>query len=480
MSTNAGHYGQRDVLTKACFLVALAFLSVNAQTWASGGAVFNVRDYGAVADGETLDTEALNAAIAECAEAGGGQVRVPPGTYLSGTVHMRSKVTLKLDAGARIVGTEDLEQYDHYAPPEGTPEAGKHRWHRALILADGVKNVAITGNGTIDGNKVYDAKGEEGMRGPHTIIVGSSREVVIRDITVKDSANYAMLVEYSDRVEVRDVKATGGWDAVHFRGWVDRPCHDIRIIGCRFFTGDDCIAGRYVKDLLISDCVINTSCNGIRIIGPITHMIVHDCLFYGPGVHPHRSQDRHNMLAGIILQPGAWDKSPGALEDVLISDVTMKNTAAPVTIYLKRPGNTAENITVDNLSATGVYRAAASVESWTDTPVGRVVFRDVSIEYEGGGTRKQAEKPARKPGVGARPLPAWGFYARNASEVHLEDVTFTCRENDLRPVMKCRNLERLGLTNLFFPEFSEIEQSVILQDVGKITRLKSATADQFN
>lgn len=474
------HPARTDAVMKSLWLPALLILLAQAHALAAGAPVFNVREYGAAGDGQTLDTEAIDKAIAECAKAGGGQVLVPPGTYLSGTVHLKSNVTLKLDAGARIVGTEDLAQYGHYAPPEGTPEAGKHRWHRALVLATDVENVSITGKGTIDGNKVFDPKGEEGMRGPHTIIVGSSRDVTIRGVTIEDSANYAVLVEYSDRVEVRDVKATGGWDAVHFRGWVDRPCHDIRIIGCRFFTGDDCIAGRYVENLLISDCVINSSCNGIRIIGPITHMIVHDCLFYGPGVHPHRTQDRHNMLAGIILQPGAWDKSPGALEDVFISDVTMKDTASPVTIFLRRPGNTADDITIDDLSATGVYRAAASVESWTDTPVGRVVFRDVSIEYDGGGTREQAEKSARKPGVGARPLPSWGFYARNTEELHLEDVKLTCRVKDLRPAVLCHRVGRLALAELFFRRFAEIKEPFAMHDVGKITHLQPASPAPTN
>ena len=183
MGITTDHCSRRRILCKACLLPMLLLFVAQSHVFADGTPVFNVRDYDAAGNGKALDKEALNKAVSECAKAGGGQVLVPPGTYLSGTIHLKSNVTLKLDAGARILGTEDLDQYDHYAPPEGTPEAGKHRWHRALVLATNVENVTITGSGTIDGNKVFDAKGEEDMRGPHTIIVGSSQDVTIRDVT---------------------------------------------------------------------------------------------------------------------------------------------------------------------------------------------------------------------------------------------------------------------------------------------------------
>src|SRR4051794_26402326 len=79
---------------------------------------FNVRDYGAVADGKQLDTVALNKAIDACAAAGGGkggrggQVLIPPGKYLTGTVHLKSNVAIVLDAGAELIGTPDLDRYD--------------------------------------------------------------------------------------------------------------------------------------------------------------------------------------------------------------------------------------------------------------------------------------------------------------------------------------------------------------------------------
>ena len=449
-------------------LVLTGLLAGGHVAVADSSGVYSVRDYGAVGDGKAADTAAINKAIEACAAAGGGQVRLPPGTYLSGTVHLKSNVTLWLDAGSRLVGSTNLEHYQHFTAPAGTPEAGSPKWHRALVLGVGVENLAIAGKGVIDGNKVFDPHGEEKMRGPHTIILGNCRDVQIRDVTIRDSANYAILIEFSDRVDVRQVKVTGGWDGVHFRGWSDRPCRDLTIVGCQFFTGDDSIAGRYVEKLLVSDCVINSSCNGVRIIGPMKHMVVNNCLFYGPGVHPHRTQDRHNMLSGIILQPGGWDACEGPLEDVLISDVTMKNVASPVTIHLRRPGNTADGITVTRLTATGVYRAAASVEAWAGTPVGRVVFRDVSIEYAGGGKKPEEGLEVRKPGLDARGLSAWGFYAHNVRDLRFEDVRLSCAKDDLRPVLIGEGVERLTLDNFRFPRVTGAADPLVLKDVGRI------------
>lgn len=477
-----------EVLWKAIVVLGLSVGGGAADSVSPS--TFNVREYGALGDGETPDTAPINLAIKTCAAAGGGRVQFPAGNYLSGTVHLKSNVTLFLEAGATLIGSANLEHYQSFSPPAGTPEARWTRWHRALLLGDEVENVTIAGQGVIDGNKVFDPRGEEKMRGPHTILLGICRNITIRDISIKDSANYAVMLEFCQQMDVRNLKITGGWDGVHFRGWPGRPCRDVSIVGCQFFTGDDSIAGRYWENVLIADCIVNSSCNGVRLIGPATNLMIHNCLFYGPGVHPHRTSNRRNMLSGIILQPGSWDVTEGSLDDVLISNVTMKNVASPATIWLK-PGNTGGRITITRLTATGVYRAPCSVESWAETPFTTAVFRDVNVEFEGGMPRGQAREPVRAPGVDARPLPAWGFYARNVKNLSFENFRMSCTNKELQPVLLCDGVEQLTLDGFKFSGAAAAATPVVLSDVAhvqlrdtdlrtvspRITELKLASAD---
>ncbi|HOA61282.1 MAG: glycosyl hydrolase family 28-related protein [Verrucomicrobiota bacterium] len=456
--------------------VAVCILGATIPAARSGQAavlpgLVNVRDHGAVADGRTLDTAALNAAIVACAGAGGGQVHFPPGRYLSGTLHLRSGVTLHLDSGARLIGTTNLAEYSQPNVPDVLPEARWGKWHRALILAENAEDLGIGGPGIIDGNRVFDPTGEERMRGPHTIVLVNCRRFTLRDVTIIDSANYALFAQVSDCMDIRQVTFIGGWDGVHWRGAPQRWCLDVRITGCRFYTGDDAIAGRYWDNTVISDCIINSSCNGIRLIGPATGLIVDRCLFYGPGEEPHRTsreQRRTNMLSGIILQPGAWDATQGPLDDVLLSNNTMRNVASPVTLWIK-PGNTVGRVTVAGLTATGVYRSALSVESWADTPVTNVVLRNLSVEWAGGGTAAQAKQPVRGPGVDARPLPAWGIYARHVETLTVEDARLSLATPDLRPVIFAEKVGRLVLDHARFPRLDGVEQPVATDEVKSLT-----------
>ena len=153
--------------SRTAIMLTTAMLAV---VGAAQAGLFDVREHGAKGDGKTLDSPAIQKAIDACADAGGGQVRLGSGRYLSGTIHLKSDVTLYLDAGARLIGTSDLEQYDQPKVPDFMPEARWGKWHRGLILAEGQERIGIGGPGVIDGNKVFDPTGEERMRGPHTFV----------------------------------------------------------------------------------------------------------------------------------------------------------------------------------------------------------------------------------------------------------------------------------------------------------------------
>ncbi len=476
-------YRSRRVLSvlPLCLMLCLA-----TGVWAgnvSNSDVLDVRAYGARGNGDSVDTKAIQDAIDSCHAAGGGRVLLSAGTYKSGTLRLRDHVTVHLERGARLVGTSDLTAYSGF-------ESGSlrnSRWNRGLIVGENLEDIAITGAGLIDGNKVFDPQGEEKMRGPHTILLKECRGVMLRDVTIRDSANYAFLFYACTNVRVENVTFEGGWDGVHFRGLDFRDGQarwnrDVLIRRCRFFTGDDCIAGHYIEDAVIEDCLINSSCNGVRVIGPAKRLNFRRCEFFGPGRFEHRTSrqlHRTNMLAGLLIQPSAWTPTPGLLEDVHISDVTMRNVACALHVST-RPDNTAGRITVERLKATDVYSHALSVESWTDEAVGQVTLQDIDIAYtpdafndprmEG---KPQVQVPIRPPGVGVwgRKLPVWGVYGRNIRQLHLNRVRMTTNDlEDTRPVVRVDDVEQFRLEHLVHSPVPAGTQVLECNEVRSIER----------
>jgi hypothetical protein len=145
----------------------------------------------------------------------------------------------------------------------------------------------------------------------------------------------------------------------------------------------------------------------------------------------------------------------------------MHNVSTPFHFTLKS-GNTAGNIIVDRVTATGVYRAASAIESWAETKFTNVVFRDVTIEYKGGGTPEDALMSAKSPGTDARPLPAWGFHARNVQNLQFDNVRLRLEKEDLRPVLICTGVDRLTLEDFKFPLLPEAPEAMILNDTMNV------------
>ena len=164
-----------------------------------------MKDHGAKGDGVALDTKAIQSAIDTCARAGGGTVVLPAGNYLSGTIRFRSNITLQLENGAAILGTDNLSQYEK--------PAGERDWYLALLLAEDVHDVALVGHGTVNGRKVFNPDGEEGMRGPHAALFFKCKNVTIRDVNFIEAGNYHVILRSSVGATIDGITARGrlGW-----------------------------------------------------------------------------------------------------------------------------------------------------------------------------------------------------------------------------------------------------------------------------
>ena len=375
----------KRMLIPAVIAVMSAFVMSCAGPDSRQDKVFDIKDFGAVGDGVTECTEALNAAIDSCSRAGGGIVSVPAGKYLTNTIFLRDNVELRLEKDAVILGVDDPERYSSYVPAKDMTKydtgsvltninsTGDARWTRTLILGVGLSNVAITGEGTIDGRHLFDARGEESMRGPHGIIIAESKDVRVENIHITCASNYAFLGYELENAVFKGLYITEGWDGIHIRGG-----KNIEIYNCRFETGDDSIAGGYWDGFRVHDCDINTSCNGVRLMQPAENLEVYNCVFHGPGVYPHRTSGRHNMLYGLILEPGGWGPAPGTMRGIYIHDVTMDHLQGPVSTGV-RPECDAYDLTIENLSATGVEDQLCPIMPLHDTGFKTITLNNISV-----------------------------------------------------------------------------------------------------
>lgn len=353
---------------------------------------FSPLDFGAKADGVTDCTSGFNAAIKACSEAvangTSARVVVPEGQYLCYTIELMSGVELHLNEGAEIIAGANPELYKSFIPKrdmtqydsgDGTVNQNNskdERWNKALILANDVHNVTISGPGTINGSHVFDPQGEEHMRGPHTFVFGDCSNISIDGIRITCAANYAFMGYALENAVFSNVAISQGWDGIHIRGG-----KNIVITGCHFETGDDAIAGGYWHNMEIKDCYLNSSCNGLRMIMPSENVEIHDCVFEGPGHYPHRTSGearRTNMLFGMVFEPGGWGAAPGTMRNIHVHDCVLTATSSPIGVSVCKECD-AYDLTVEDVVATGTYGTMSPIVCYNDKGFQSITLRNYSV-----------------------------------------------------------------------------------------------------
>ena len=229
-------------------------------------------------------TEALQALIDRCAEEGGGQVRLTAGVYPSGTLYLKSGVELYLDAGAVLRGSSDPRDYSNRCP-QPTMVEGVPQWYNALITAVDAENIAISGEGVIDGVDCYDEGGEQRFRGPHAVFFYNCRGIRVRGVTILRAACYSLMLERCEDIRVERVNIHGGQDGLRLG-----VCRGVDIIGCDIRSGDDCIGGSGNADVRVYGCSLNTPA-GSTLMFSCVNLHVKDCVFWSPGVYPALFKD---------------------------------------------------------------------------------------------------------------------------------------------------------------------------------------------
>ncbi|HTQ12072.1 MAG TPA: glycosyl hydrolase family 28-related protein [Fimbriimonadaceae bacterium] len=415
----------------------------------------DVREFGARPDGKTLATSAIQAAIDRCGSGGGGTVWFSPGTYLSGTVTMRSRVALQLDAGAVLLGSSNKDDFPKRA---SQTESRTNRYNlRSLIFAENVDRIAIKGQGEINGNgQFYKDRRHDGER-PLNLRIINCRDVLIENVTIGNSGFWNQHYLICERVRVHGIKvwnhATYNVDAIDIDS-----CRDFIVSDCVFDSDDDavCLKGtldRPCQNVQITNCVISSHCNAIKMgtdsSGGFQDVAISNCSI----VSPRNSKAIYGLqrgISGISLEL----VDGGRMERIAISNITIDGVETPVFIRLGARGvgmfpteaeiaaahhvGTIRDVSISNVIATRAGKTGCAITGIPGHEIENLTLTNMTIRTEGGGdpslaTRAIGELHDKYPEAtmfGA--LPAYGLFCRHVSGLRLNHILLISESLDHR------------------------------------------------
>ena len=365
---------------------------------------YEVLKYGASGDGTTDDQKSIQSAIDECYFDGGGTVVLSSGrTYYSSSIVIKKNVELKIEKGAVLKATSDINGYfrpcDFINTPEntkvGNPVTGKPSF--AFIYGFEADGCAVTGGGEIDLNCYafvkrkdrYYVTGDFYPR-PTGIYIEKSNHITITEITIKNAPFWTLHPAGCDDVLISDIRILNPLDVANSDGIDPDHSSNVRITGCRISCADDCICLKTTngnreygatENVIISDCELTSTSAAIKIgtegVGDFKNIIVHDCII-------------SNSNRGISIQI----RDGGNAENVMFSNIFINTrrfcpdcwgTAEPITItcYPRDEQTKAghiKDVTFRNITAIGENGVLIYCEK--ENPAENILFENVSITLE--------------------------------------------------------------------------------------------------
>ncbi len=421
-------------------IVLLTALGAHGGTPAIAESPFSVRAFGAAGDGAALDTAAAQKAIDACADAGGGTVCFGPGTYLCGSLHLKTGVFLHLDAGATLKASTKNEDFDPTEKLEFKNAADTETsfFHHALIWGEDLERIGIVGQGTIDGNR-------DKRHGPKNIALKRCKFVTIQGVRLLNCPNYNISLLGTDFVNIDGVTILNGYaDGIDPDG-----CQNIRISNCHIETVDDAIVPktsfslgerRACENITVTNCLLATVCNcfklGTESGGDFKRIAVSNCVMTGLGNDPASS--------GIALE-----SVDGAnIDGVTVSNISMNNVQSPIFLRLGNRGRdmaTPIPGSLKNVSIRGVVAQNAGLPCVLAGIPGHnvegVSLSDIRVLFRGGTVLRSLGEPVPEQ-IAAYPdadmfgaMPAYGLYCRHVDGLTLINVHLLPREEFWRMVV---------------------------------------------
>ncbi len=436
--------------------------------------VYDVRDYGAKADGKTLCTTAIQKAIDKCAKDGGGTVYLPPGTFLSGTIYMKSGVTLKLDVGCTLLGSAELK--DYLPTVQAFRSYTDNYTDKSLIYGENLERVAIIGRGIIDGQG-RSFKGPYKVR-PYIIRFIQCRNVTVKDVTIRNSPMWAQHYLACDDVHISGITVRSLVNANNDGINID-SCERVIISDCNIRSGDDAIvlkstSSRPCRNVAVSNCVLSSRCNALKMgtesNGGFENIVITGCSIYD------------TRLAGVALEI----VDGGTMDGVIVSNITINKIGAPIFLRLgnrarpfkkdmEKPGiGVMRNITISNIEATGANPTGCAISGLPEAKIENVTLSNIRLSFAGGGSKEDAsrvvpEKAEDYPEYSMfGRLPAYGLYCRHLKGLKLLNVQLQLANSDQRHGVVLKDVEDVLIDGLDGPRSPQTNSIIHMTDAKKV------------
>ena len=472
------------------------FIKVNVITllmvshFVSIAQVFNIKDFGAIADGKTVNTNAIQKAIDKCSEKG-GQVLIPFGTFISGTIYMKSKVSIHIEAGGILKGSSSFIDYPDndiiYKNTFTHHSAEKPKASKAFVFAENVTDISFTGAGIIDGSgdskefQLGNDSNEKSKLRPCMLLIIDSKNIKLADLTLQNSAYWVQNYLGCENLELKRLKIYS--QSNYNQDGIDVDAKNVLIEDCIIDVDDDGICfkshdrHRIVENVIVRNCVISTNCNAIKFgtasLGGLKNVSIKNCIIKKASADHIRNWQKNlkfieqpiTVISGIALE----SVDGGIIENIRISNIKMTDVQTPIFIVLgnrekKQIGDNSvqigkvKNIRIRNIKATSHSKMSSSITAYPGEYVRDVKLKNVCVSNMGRGTIADGNLtlPENIRGYPENRMyglvhPSSGLFVRHVSGLSVRGFKLENRVEDFRPVVILNDVENAKFSKLLFP-----------------------------
>ena len=359
----------------------------------------DVVDYGARPDGRTLNTSSIQKAIDACHQAGGGRVFCGAGTYIIGSLLLKSNVELHLSAGCKLLGSTSLAVYADFDAPGFHKENAPENSTKSLIRAIGAENVAITGPGEINANGLAFFNTSEmqweiffkkpATERPRSFMADNCRRVRLEDVSLIDSPSWTVWLLKCEDVRVHRITISADQRMINNDGIDFDACRNVIVSDSRFKTADDCIVLRSIQQMFdepaacenvtVTNCILDSWCQGVR-IGCPSDYVIRNATFSNLVIHSRNNGILFEYPVGYLVcgNTGSMD-----VRNILFDNVTIDCQRHPVKINVQEG--------VSNVRVEGIHFSNFRIKSGFPCQISGnpksiirdVTFTDIDLETSG-------------------------------------------------------------------------------------------------